>query len=165
MAVKRDLGRQSPARRSPPAASPARISLYIHATPIVRDLPLLDGHVEPGNLAYPEIAQGLARGLHRVLDGVLPGHLARSHQVRHPIDAVVCHGRSPSRWWRAPLTRVCGEDSRGSPAEQAAAGASRALSEASDDRTTHEMWFERSQAWVRLRVTLLHVPGPCARAT
>src|SRR5438094_5286788 len=81
---------------------------YVHASAIGRDLALLDGHVEPRDLAHPEIAQGLARGLYRVLDRILPGHLARSHQVRHPIDAVAYHLLYPC-WGRCILISfVCG---------------------------------------------------------
>src|SRR5207244_2545849 len=94
---------------------------YVHASAIGRDLALLDGHVEPRDLAHPQIAQGLPRGLYRVLDRILPGHLARSHQVRHPIDAVACHRLSPCGGWSISMARVCGEDSRGLPAGQAAA--------------------------------------------
>src|SRR6266852_6055947 len=82
---------------------------HVHASAIGRDLALLDGHVEPGDFANPEIAQRLARGLHGILDRVLPGYLARSHQIRHPIDAVTCHGLSPCWWWSVPIAPVLGD--------------------------------------------------------
>src|SRR5881409_2654514 len=77
-----------------PAAGPLRLVFEgdVDARAEGRHLALVDGDVEARDLRDAQVAEALGGGAHRVLDGVLPGHLARSDQVGHAIDAVAGHG-------------------------------------------------------------------------
>src|SRR5437773_8199988 len=69
----------------------------VHARPVERHLALVDGHVEAGDLGDAQVTQRLAGGRHRVLDGVLPRHLAGSDEIGHAVDAVAGHDGPPRR--------------------------------------------------------------------
>src|SRR5215475_7600656 len=59
------------------------------------DLALVDRHVEPADLGHAEIAEALGGRLDGILDRLFPGGLARAHQIRDSVDALIRHGHSP----------------------------------------------------------------------
>jgi hypothetical protein len=80
---------------------------HVDTGPIGGHLAVLDRRVELVDLGHPQVPEALAGGLDGILDRIIPGGLARSDEIGHPIDAgVLVHGRPSSLMERSRSTPV-----------------------------------------------------------